>query len=344
MTEVTKVSIGGYAFTLDVNAYDIVKQYLSELETYYAPQEGGAEVMEGFEERMAELLYEKCADDGVASAADVQEIIGVLGKPSAIESESDAESGSEAAASAGKEKGDEKNRKKERRKLYRDPTNRQVAGVCSGLAAFFKCDVVLIRLIAIGLFLLTVLPLGCSLGGDGAWFVMPLTYIVLWIAMPEARTVRQRWEMGIANPPAGAAAANAAAPAGRPAGSGLGRALRIIFGCLLLLFAVAGLTFAVAAVCSPSIFGWDMTRSVRSELSVHAPGIMPLATSVLYIIAVALTCLLPFVGMLYGAIMLLFDLRTPRWRPGLVLFIVWVIALTVFTVLTGMSLFYGIFG
>ena len=89
MTEVQKVSIGGYAFTLEVEAYNIVKQYLDELNEYYASREGGTEIMEGIEERMAELLYEKCADDGVASVAEVQDIIATLGKPSAIESEDD---------------------------------------------------------------------------------------------------------------------------------------------------------------------------------------------------------------------------------------------------------------
>ena len=89
MTEVVKVSIGGYAFTLEKEAYAIVKQYLDELEAHYAQLEGGAEVMEGIEERMAELLYEKCADDGVASVAEVREIIEILGKPSAIESDDD---------------------------------------------------------------------------------------------------------------------------------------------------------------------------------------------------------------------------------------------------------------
>ena len=87
MTEVEKVSIGGYAFTLEVEAYAMVKQYLDELNQFYSQREGGAEVMEGFEERMAELLYEKCADDGVATVAEVREIIAVLGKPSAIEAE-----------------------------------------------------------------------------------------------------------------------------------------------------------------------------------------------------------------------------------------------------------------
>ena len=32
------------------------------------------------------------------------------------------------------------------------------------------------------------------------------------------------------------------------------------------------------------------------------------------------------VGIIYGAIMLLFDLKPPVWRPGLILFIAWIIS------------------
>ena len=38
---------------------------------------------------------------------------------------------------------------------------------------------------------------------------------------------------------------------------------------------------------------------------------------------------LMFVGMLYGGIMLTFDLKSPSWKPGLVLFISWVISIFV---------------
>lgn len=339
MTEVEKVSIGGYAFTLEKEAYTIVREYLDELEAHYAPLEGGSEVMEGFEERMAELLYEKCADDGVASVEEVRRIIEILGKPSAIESEDDPQPKMPGAADGKDEKG------KQKKRLYRDPTNKMIGGVCSGLAAYFKIDVVLIRLLFIGLFLLTSVVLGCdswhSFDSFSLNLSVPVLYVIFWIAMPEARTVQQRWELGISNPPAGAAAAApAAAPASQPVGSGLGRVLRIGIGCLLLLTAVCGLTFGLAALFGQTIFDWNILEEIRDELAFNAPGALPLVSSVLYRVAVLLSCFLPFVGMLYGGIMMIFDLRTPRWRPGLVIFLLWIIALTVVTVLTLMGLFH----
>ncbi len=326
MTEVQKVSIGGYAFTLEVEAYNIVKQYLDELNEYYASREGGGEIMEGIEERMAELLYEKCADDGVASVAEVQDIIATLGKPSAIESEDDPQPQSFVDGTSA--------RPKEKKRFYRDPTNKILGGVCSGLAAYFKCDVVLIRIIFIGLWLLTG-ALSWHVG-HGSWHFgwdfgswMPILYIILWIAMPEARTVKQRWEMGVTNPPAGS----------QPVGSDLGRVLRVLIGCLLLIIGVSGLTFGIAAIFGYRLFDWNMLKEVYDEIAESAPSVLPMLGSVAYKIVLLLIYFLPMLGMVYGGIMMVFNLKSPSWRPGLVIFLLWVIALVVFIVLTIMGFF-----
>ena len=326
MTEVEKVSIGGYAFTLEVEAYAIVKQYLDELEAHYAQLEGGAEVMEGIEERMAELLYEKCADDGVASVAEVNEIIAILGKPSVIESEGDPDPKREEPSAQGKPRRDKK-------KLYRDPTNKMIGGVCSGLAAYFKLDVVLFRIIFIALFIL-----GISVHfHNGNWNVngfggvVLLVYVALWLAMPEAKTVKQRWEMGVTNPPAG----------GKPAGSDLGRVLSVIIGFVLLLIGVSGMTCGVAAIFGQRLFEWTFLQDGLTAFADEVPEAIPLFNNVFYRITLLLVCFLPLVGMLYGGIMMEFNLKSPRWRPGLVIFLVWVAAIVVFTVLTIMGVFHA---
>lgn len=326
MTEVQKVSIGGYAFTLEVEAYNIVKQYLDELNEYYAAREGGTEIMEGIEERMAELLYEKCADDGVASVAEVEDIIATLGKPSAIESEDDPQPQSFVDGTSA--------RPKEKKRFYRDPTNKILGGVCSGLSAYFKCDVVLVRIIFIGLWMLTG-ALSWHVG-HGSWVFgwnigswMPILYIILWIAMPEARTVKQRWEMGVTNPPAGS----------QPVGSDLGRVLRVLIGCLLLIIGVSGLTFGIAAIFGYRLFDWNMLKEVYDEIAESAPSVLPMLGSVAYKIVLLLIYFLPMLGMVYGGIMMVFNLKSPSWRPGLVIFLLWVIALVVFIVLTIMGFF-----
>jgi hypothetical protein len=44
---------------------------------------------------------------------------------------------------------------------------------------------------------------------------------------------------------------------------------------------------------------------------------------------VLVSMVLMFVGMLYGGIMLTLDLKSPTWKPGLVVFISWVLSIFV---------------
>ncbi len=64
--------------------------------------------------------------------------------------------------------------------MYRDPDDRIIAGVCSGIGAYWRIDSWVVRVIFIIL----------SLGGLGI-----LIYGVLWIVLPEARTTAQKIEM-----------------------------------------------------------------------------------------------------------------------------------------------------
>jgi phage shock protein C len=60
----------------------------------------------------------------------------------------------------------------ETRKLYRSRTNRQVAGVCGGLAEYFGMDPTLMRVLFVVL---------AVLGGSGL-----VLYLALWIIVPNA--------------------------------------------------------------------------------------------------------------------------------------------------------------
>jgi phage shock protein PspC (stress-responsive transcriptional regulator) len=67
------------------------------------------------------------------------------------------------------------------KKLFRDPEDKKVAGVASGIAKYFGVDVSVIRI----LFIVSIF-----LGGFGL-----IAYIVLWVAMPEAVTLTERLQM-----------------------------------------------------------------------------------------------------------------------------------------------------
>jgi phage shock protein PspC (stress-responsive transcriptional regulator) len=67
------------------------------------------------------------------------------------------------------------------RRLYRDPDNKMLGGVASGLGHYFGIDYAIIRII----FLALVFAGGFSI----------ILYILLWIVLPEARTITEKVQM-----------------------------------------------------------------------------------------------------------------------------------------------------
>jgi phage shock protein PspC (stress-responsive transcriptional regulator) len=67
------------------------------------------------------------------------------------------------------------------RKMFRDPENRVIGGVSSGLAAYFGADSNVLRLLFVIL---------AFFGGTGI-----IAYLILWIITPEARTLTDRMQM-----------------------------------------------------------------------------------------------------------------------------------------------------
>ncbi len=64
------------------------------------------------------------------------------------------------------------------KRLYRSTNQKMLAGVCGGLAEYFDVDVSIIRLLTVGLALVTaVLP-------------MFFFYIIAWIVIPQGQPVK----------------------------------------------------------------------------------------------------------------------------------------------------------
>jgi phage shock protein PspC (stress-responsive transcriptional regulator) len=78
-----------------------------------------------------------------------------------------------------------------KKKFYRDPGNKILGGVCSGVAAYFGWDITWVRLATVLLFFLSFSIIQVTFI-PGWLFIL---YIALWIAVPSARTAEQRLEM-----------------------------------------------------------------------------------------------------------------------------------------------------
>lgn len=88
-----------------------------------------------------------------------------------------------------------------KRRLYRNPDNKVIGGVSSGLAAFFNTSVIIPRLIFVFPLIAVVINNIFShlfvgniiFGGFGGMFF--LAYLILWIVIPEAKTTSEKLEM-----------------------------------------------------------------------------------------------------------------------------------------------------
>lgn len=183
MKPVENVSIGGYVFSLEDDALVVAREYLDELFGFYSKKESGAEVMEGIEERLSELLLEQKGDGGVVTLSMVESAIGTLGRPEAIEEESQGDPDADGLAGSGAGASEAGKESKVKKKLYRDPSQGKVAGVCGGLGTFFGVDPTMFRLLFT---VLTLIRAGCFFS-DGdlefGYYCVPLFYAILWICM-----------------------------------------------------------------------------------------------------------------------------------------------------------------
>lgn len=83
------------------------------------------------------------------------------------------------------------------KRLFRSTTDRKIAGVCGGLAAYFNVDPTLIRILAV---------VSIFMGGLGI-----IAYIVFWIAAPEGEgAVRRTTGSGEKGTPSGTETADTA--------------------------------------------------------------------------------------------------------------------------------------
>ena len=68
----------------------------------------------------------------------------------------------------------------EKKRLYRSTSNKKIAGICAGIAAFLNIDPVIVRGIAL------------VLGFISFYLIVPL-YIILWIVIPPDTQIFDTW-------------------------------------------------------------------------------------------------------------------------------------------------------
>lgn len=177
MKKTVKIHISGYIFTIEEDAYDKLEDWLKKISTQFSDEEGGQEIIEDIEFRVAELLNDSAiGEEKIITLNEINKVITTMGMPEDFAEET-RETTQTSQATEQKSKFD----KKIKKRLYRDYDNSLLGGVCGGLGAYFSIDPVIIRVLFV---------LAFFFGGFG-----PLVYIILWIITPAAKTSSQKLEM-----------------------------------------------------------------------------------------------------------------------------------------------------
>ena len=227
------INLCGRLFQIDEDAYEMLQHYTESLRASFGKEEGGEEIADDIEERIAELFDELKANGVEAITIDhVKDIITRIGKPEQLTGEDDEEESGARPKDAcyqrdARKRNVESGKKRVERghrydsfqsaangfseqmkarvagkKLYRNPFDKMLAGVLSGFAAYTGTDAIWWRIGYVVLFLasFSVIAPILKLLHIG-FFLIPIElilivlYIVLAIVIPEAKMPQQVLQM-----------------------------------------------------------------------------------------------------------------------------------------------------
>lgn len=116
-----------------------------------------------------------------------------------------------------------------------------------------------------------------------------------------------------------------------PAGQTFQRAGGVFLGILLLLAGFGGLVGCAFIRVLPEIISHEVAEHINRWGSLDAEGMIveQLFTGTTFwsmvMVIVGILC----IWFIYNGVMLLFNLKAPSWKPGLVIFIAWIISVFV---------------
>ena len=174
MKKVISITLGSVVYSMEEDAYNKLKKYLDDIRDNLGGSDDKDEIIDDIESSISEKFFSKEKNEKIAvTIEDVSEVMVELGSVGDITSD---EPGTEE-----KQIGKSKDKDAPRRRLYRNPDDKILGGIASGLAAYLGMDVLLMRVIFI---VLALFP------GPAV-----IIYIILWILIPEAKTASQKLEM-----------------------------------------------------------------------------------------------------------------------------------------------------
>jgi phage shock protein PspC (stress-responsive transcriptional regulator) len=162
---------------MDEDAYQLLDNYLKNLRLHFRKEEGASEIIADFEARIEELFSERIRSGyEVISIEQVEEVIARVGKPADFSDTEDTDVQDHSFGAQSEE------REMNKKSFFRNPDDKMLGGICSGIAAYFGWSTIWVRIISL-------FVLFASQG------VLLVAYIICWIFIPEARTATEKLEM-----------------------------------------------------------------------------------------------------------------------------------------------------
>lgn len=175
MNKTITIILNETTFEIEDEAYENLKEYLSQVEKYFSKEEAKDEIVKDIENNFASKLEEKILKrkQKIVLEKDVDDLIKIIGRVEDFESENKTDNNSNFSHK------EEYNY----RKLYRNPDDVVLAGVCSGLASYLGVEANIVRI----LFAIITVFTG--------FFPGFIIYFILWAIVPVAETGSQKLEM-----------------------------------------------------------------------------------------------------------------------------------------------------
>ncbi len=173
MNKTIIININGIVFHIEEDAYEILKNYMTDVKRHFSTSADSLEITTDIENRIAEMFSEILLKENkqVVVEQDVKLVVEQMGTVADFEH---AENDSKADSAA-------YTYNTEGRRLFRDPDDHLVGGICAGIANYFDINPVWIRL-----------AFAISFAFAGSGFIL---YIILWIVIPKAVTRADRMAM-----------------------------------------------------------------------------------------------------------------------------------------------------
>ena len=161
MKQTYNVNIGGRAYNIDADAYQLLDRYLNDISSRL--NDSDVDSMEDIEARISEIFNERISSDRQVVNIDmVRRAMAIIGRPEMFGGQ---KRGFSHQSSSGYPH--------EPRRLCRSWNDKMIGGVCAGIAEYFNIDASLVRIIAVILLIIPPFP-------------ALLAYIIMWIALPQA--------------------------------------------------------------------------------------------------------------------------------------------------------------